>query len=78
LIVHPTRDPVQIVNACSTFVGAVVAILVGAGILADVLGGVIIGIMVALGSLVQQLFVRPATVPRVPLEELAAATPPPT
>lgn len=70
---RPTRDPVQIVNAISTFVGAVVAILVGAGVLEDTWGGIIIGIMVAIGSLVQQLFVRPATVPRVPLEELAAA-----
>ena len=68
-----TRDPVLWAWVIFTFVEAVVAVLLIASVLSEVAGGVIVGIVAALYAAVQQLFVRPATVPRQPLEELAAA-----
>ena len=68
-----TRDPVRIVNAITTFVLAVVAVLVGPDVIDGTTAAIVIGIVGALNLLVQELFVRPATVPRVPLEEMAAA-----
>ena len=70
-----SKDPVRIAQVVSTFVGAVVALLVGAGVIDEVAAGVAIGILTAASAAVQELAVRPATVPREPLEELATMPP---
>ena len=67
------NDPVLISWVTFTFIQAVVAVLLIAEIINEVTGGVIVGIVAAAYAAVSQLFVRPATVPREPLEQLALA-----
>jgi hypothetical protein len=69
-----TDDPVLVSWVIFTFVQAVVAVLLIAGVLDETWGGIIIGVIAAAYAAVSQLFVRPATVPREPLQELADAT----
>ena len=69
-----TNDPVLISWVVFTFIQGVVAVLLIAGVVSDTVGGVIVGVVAAAYAAVSQLFVRPATVPREPLEELAAAS----
>ena len=66
-----TNDPVLISWVVFTFIQAVVAVLLVAKVLNEVAGGVIVGIVAAAYAAVSQLFVRPATVPRQPLQQLA-------
>jgi hypothetical protein len=68
-----TDDPVLVSWVAFTFVEAVVSILLIAGVLSEVVGGIIVGVIAAAYAAVSQLFVRPATVPREPLQELADA-----
>jgi membrane protein YdbS with pleckstrin-like domain len=68
-----TNDPVLISWVVFTFVQAVVAVLLLASVIEEVVGGIIVGVIAAAYAAVSQLFVRPATVPREPLAELAAA-----
>jgi hypothetical protein len=68
-----SRDPVRWAATIFTFVQAVVAVLLVADVISEVVGGVIVGIVTAVYAAVSELVVRPATVPRVPLEELAEA-----
>ena len=67
------KDPVRIAFAVYGFVQAIISVLLLADVLEPVAGGIITGVALALYGLVTQLFVFPATVPRQPLEELAAA-----
>ena len=69
------RDPVRISFAVYGFVQAVISVLLLASVISEVAGGIITGVALALYGLVTQLFVSPQTVPRQPLEELAAAQP---
>ena len=74
-----TRDPVAITTAIFTFLLGVTSVLMITGVFSDVAGGVITGVLTAAWAAVQLLFVKPATVPRQPLEQLAyeeAATAP--
>ena len=68
------RDPVRISFAVYGFVQAVISVLLLASVISEVAGGIITGVALALYGLVTQLFVSPQTVPRQPLEELAAAS----
>lgn len=71
------RDPVRVSWVTYTFIQSVVAVLLVADILSTVVAGIIVGISAAAYAAVSELFVRPDTVPRVPLEELARAQAPP-
>ena len=66
-----TRDPVAITTAIFTFLLAVTSVLLITGVFSDVAGGIISGVLAAAWAATQMLFVRPATVPRQPLAELA-------
>lgn len=66
-----TRDPVAVTTAVFTFLLAVTSVLLITGVFSDVVGGVISGVLAAAWAAVQLLFVKPATVPRQPLAELA-------
>jgi hypothetical protein len=68
------RDPVRIAFAVYGFVQAIISVLLLAGVVSEVVGGIVTGVALALYGLVNELAVRPASVPRQPLEELAAAT----
>jgi len=68
-----TNDPVRIVWVTYSFVQAVVIALTAAGVLADNVSTIITTVMLAAYIGVSELFVRPETVPRQPLEELARA-----
>lgn len=68
-----TNDPVRIVWVTYSFVQAVVIALTAAGVLNDNVSTIITTIMLAAYIAVSELFVRPETVPRQPLEELARA-----
>ena len=75
------NDPVLISWVVFSFAQAVVAVLLLADVLDETAGGIIVGVLAAAYAAVSQLFVRPATVPREPLEQLAYAqrnTPPAT
>ena len=68
-----TRDPVLITTAIFTFAQGVIAVLLISSVLSEVAGGILSGILTAAWAAASILFVKPATVPRQPLEELAAA-----
>ena len=67
------NDPVLISWVIYGFVQAVIAVLLLASVIEEVVGGIIVGVSAAAYAAVSQLWVRPATVPREPLEQLAAA-----
>jgi hypothetical protein len=67
-----TDDPVRVSWVVYGFIQAVVTVLLLASIISEVVGGVITGLALAAYVAVSELFVRPATVPREPLAELAA------
>jgi len=66
-----TKDPVLLTTALFTFALAVTSVLLITGVFSDVAGGVISGVLTAAWAAVQLLFVRPETVPRQPLQQLA-------
>ena len=66
------NDPVLVSYVIYGFIQAVVAVLLLASVLDEVAGGIIVGVCAAAYAAVSQLWVRPATVPREPLEQLAA------
>ena len=66
-----TKDPVQITTALFTLLLGINAVLMITGVFDEVAGGIITGVLTAAWAAVNQLFVRPATVPRQPLAELA-------
>jgi hypothetical protein len=79
------NDPVRVGWVIYTFVQAVVTVLLIAKVVTEVAGGIVVGVTTAAYAAVSELFVRPATVARQPLEEYAAAVmatpapqPPPT
>lgn len=67
------NDPVRIAWIVHGFVQAVIAVLLIASVVDEVVGGVIVGITGAAYAAFSKLFVEPATVPREPLEQLALA-----
>ena len=67
------NDPVLISWVVFTFIQAVVAVLSIAEVIDETIGGIVVGVVAAAYAAVSQLFVRPATVPREPLEQLALA-----
>ena len=69
-----TRDPVRIVWVTYSFVQAAVISLTAVGVLTDRVSTVVTTVMLAGYVAVSELFVRPETVPRQPLEELARAS----
>jgi len=68
-----TRDPVRIVWVCYAFVQGVVIALMAAQVVTERLSAVITGVALAAYVAVSELFVRPETVPREPLADLARA-----
>ena len=50
-----------------------ISVLLISDVYSEQVGGILAGITTAAWAAVQMLFVKPATVPRQPLEELAAA-----
>ena len=66
-----TKDPVAITTAIFTFLLAISSVLLITGVFSDVVGGVVSGVIAAAWAATQLLFVKPATVPRQPLAELA-------
>lgn len=66
-----TKDPVALTTALFTFLLGVISVLLISGVFSDVVGGILAGITTAAWGAVQLLFVRPATVPRQPLAQLA-------
>jgi hypothetical protein len=68
-----TDDPVLVSWVIFTAVQGIVAVLLLAEVLSEKWGGIIIGVIAVAYAAVSQLFVRPATVPREPLQELADA-----
>jgi len=66
-----TKDPVAITTAIFTFLLGVTSVLLMTGVFSDVAGGVIAGVLTAAWAATQLLFVKPATVPRQPLAQLA-------
>jgi hypothetical protein len=69
-----TRDPVRWTWVIYGFVQAVITVLLATGAVSTEVGAIITGIALAIYAAVSELFVRPETVPRVPLEELADST----
>jgi hypothetical protein len=68
-----TRDPVRWTWVIYGFVQAVVTVLLATEAIEPEAAAIITGVALALYIAVSELFTRPETVPRVPLEELAAA-----
>jgi hypothetical protein len=66
-----TRDPVVVTTAIFTFLLAISSVLMITGVFSDVAGGIISGVIAAAWASTQLLFVKPATVPRQPLAQLA-------
>jgi hypothetical protein len=71
-----TNDPVRWTWVITTFLFSVVTVLLLAGVVTEVIGGIIVGILTALYTAVSALFVGPNTVALAPLNELAAASEP--
>lgn len=66
-----TNDPVRVAYVLVTFIQAVNAALLVGGVVTELVGGIIVAVTTAAYAAVSELFVRPATVPRAPLEALA-------
>lgn len=66
-----SRDPVRIAWVCYGFVQATVIVLLATDVLSQRWAAIISGIGFAIYVAVSELYVRPQTVPREPLEELA-------
>ena len=66
-----SRDPVRWTWVIYGFVQAVVTVLLATDVLSTQQGAIITGVALALYIAVSELFTRPETVPRAPLEELA-------
>lgn len=67
------REPVRVINAVFTLLGAINAMLLGVGAYDGGAAAVVTGTLVALAAFVNELFVRAEVVPLRPLEDLAAA-----
>ncbi len=75
---HPVRslwqrEPVRVISIIGTFLGAINAVLLGAGVYSGAVAGVITGVLAAALAAVNELFTRAEVVPIKPLEDLAAA-----
>jgi hypothetical protein len=62
---------VALTTAFFTFTLGVISVLLISSVLSDVAGGILAGVTTAAWGAVQMLFVKPATVPRQPLAQLA-------
>jgi membrane protein YdbS with pleckstrin-like domain len=72
-----TRDPVRWTWVLYGLIQAVITVLLATEAIDQEVAAIITGVALALYVAVSELFTRPETVPRVPLEQLAARTPPP-
>lgn len=70
------REPVRVISAVATFLGATNAVLLGAGVYDGGAAAAVTGILAAGGALAAEL-ARSEVAPVGPLEDLAAAAPPP-
>jgi hypothetical protein len=68
-----TKDPVRWTWVLYGLVQAVITILLATEAISNDVGAIITGIALALYVAVSELYTRPETVPRAPLEALAAA-----
>lgn len=68
-----TRDPVRWTWVLYGFVQAVITVLLATEAIDQSTGAIITGVALAAYIAVSELFTRPETVPRVPLEQLAVA-----
>lgn len=68
-----TRDPVRWTWVLYGLVQAVITVLLATEVIDAQQGAIITGIALAVYIAVSELFTRPETVPRVPLEQLAVA-----
>jgi len=68
------REPVRVISAIATFLGAVNAVLLGTEVYEGAVAGAITGILAAGVALANELFTRAEVVPIKPLEDLAAAS----
>lgn len=66
-----TNDPVRWTWVIYGFVQAVVTVLLAADVLSTSQAAIITGVALALYVAASELYTRPETVPRVPLEQLA-------
>lgn len=73
-----TKDPVLITTVVFFILFGVSALLTATGVFSDTVGGIITGLITVLWGGVQLMMVKPATVPRQPLAELAYETAHPT
>lgn len=67
------REPVRVVSAVMTLLGAINAVLLGVGAYDGGAAAAVTGILVAIGVFLNEIFTRAEVVPLRPLEELAAA-----
>jgi hypothetical protein len=66
-----TKDPVLITTVVFFILFGVASLLTATGVFSDTVGGIIVGIITVLWGGIQLMMVKPATVPRQPLAELA-------
>ena len=66
-----TRDPVRWTWVIYGFVQAVITVLLATEAVSTEVAAIITGVALAIYVAISELFVRPETVPRVPLEQLA-------
>jgi len=66
-----TKDPVLITTVVFFILFGVASLLTATGVFSDTVGGIVIGIITVLWGGVQLMMVKPATVPRQPLAQLA-------
>lgn len=62
------EEPIRVIQAVFTFIGAVVAVLIGADIVSATTGGVIVAVMAAANQFAQEIFGRAAVKPLVKVE----------
>lgn len=66
-----TKDPVRLAWVIYGFIQAVIVVLLATDTITQRVAAIVSGIALAAYIAVSELYVRPATVPRGPLEELA-------
>lgn len=60
-----SEEPVRIVQAVFTFIGAIDAVLIGSGLISATMGAVVVGVVAAANQLAQEIFGRANVEPEV-------------
>lgn len=68
-----SRDPVRWAQVLASFIGAVITVLLASAAIPQRTAAIVTGVATAILGAVQELYVRPSTVPRAPLQDLARA-----